>query len=142
MLLAERGVSNQAYNLCSGVTRSMRELFALACPDAEPVPDPSRARSGQVERMEGKCERMEALGWRRRYDIEKTLGDSADLLDMAEAEGDDAAVAEVERDILFLDRLRKNLQMEEALALGDTKAIGSVGGKVATILRGIDAGIF
>jgi GDP-4-dehydro-6-deoxy-D-mannose reductase len=74
-LLAERGEPGAAYNLCSGVAYAMRELFALAAPGCEPVEDPARARRNEVPEMRGTAAKAEALGWTRRFSIERTLGD-------------------------------------------------------------------
>lgn len=72
-LLAERGEGGQVYNLCAGRAWSMRELFALCAPGAEPVEDRALRRRGDVPVLLGTAARAEALGWRRRYTIEETI---------------------------------------------------------------------
>lgn len=64
-----------------------------ALEDPEIWKDPARAEALGRERAQ-----VEALVQRFER-IERSLGDSADLLDMAEAEADEAAVAGVERDV-------------------------------------------
>lgn len=75
LLLAERGARGEAYNLASGVTRTMGELFARVCPDAEPVVDPRRVRAKDLPELSGTATKIEALGWRRFYRIDDTLAD-------------------------------------------------------------------
>ncbi len=75
VILAEQGAAGQAYNLCSGTSRTMAELFGILCPGAEPVIDSSRQRGKEVPLIEGSPARVEALGWTRRFSIEQTLGD-------------------------------------------------------------------
>lgn len=74
-ILAERGEAGQAYNLCSGTSRSMRELFERLCPGAEPVVDESRQRGKEVAEIAGSPARAEALGWSRRHPLQGTLDD-------------------------------------------------------------------
>lgn len=75
LLLAERGVRGEVYNLSSGESRTMGELFALLCPDAEPVVDPRRVRAKDLPELVGNARKIEALGWRRFYRLDDTLAD-------------------------------------------------------------------
>lgn len=76
VLLADEGRPGEAYNLCSGSTRSMRELAEkLVGPDVEITLDPARIRAGEPAVFLGSPARAEALGWRRRWDLEQTLAD-------------------------------------------------------------------
>lgn len=77
LLLAERGSSGQAYNLCAGEATSLRTLHAMVCPGGEadrPV-DPPPPGPPQVPILWGDPSRAEALGWKRRFPLEQTIRD-------------------------------------------------------------------
>ncbi len=76
VLLAERGEPGEAYNLCSGATRSMRELAGkLAGEGAILTEDPTLSHPGEAPVYLGSPARAEALGWRRRWELDRTLAD-------------------------------------------------------------------
>lgn len=73
VLLGERGAAGEAYNLCSGTARSMRALVEALGATVEE--DPALARPGTVPVFLGTPAKAEALGWTRRYTLERTLAD-------------------------------------------------------------------
>lgn len=73
LLLAERGVTGEAYNLCSGQAVSMRTLFERACPSATAVVDETRVRRVEVPILWGDPSKAEALGWTRRHSLDDAL---------------------------------------------------------------------
>ena len=75
-LIAENGMRNGLYNLCSGQAHSLAELFRLLCgPEVEAVEEPSPRMEAPV--LLGSAARAEALGWKRRYALAQTLADLA-----------------------------------------------------------------
>ena len=72
-VLAERSRPGQAYNLCSGATVTMRELFTRLCPGSTPIEDPTRVRGKEVPVLQGSAAKAEALGWTRKWTLEETL---------------------------------------------------------------------
>jgi GDP-4-dehydro-6-deoxy-D-mannose reductase len=77
--LAEAGEAGAAYNVCSGVARSMREvldaLVALSGTDARVEVDPERVRPVDVPLLLGDRARIGALGWAPEIPLERTLAD-------------------------------------------------------------------
>jgi GDP-4-dehydro-6-deoxy-D-mannose reductase len=77
-LLVERGVAGEAYNVCSGVGRSVAEvaetLLAMAHHAIELVPDPAMMRRLEVPRLVGDNTRLRATtGWSPTIPFEDTL---------------------------------------------------------------------
>jgi nucleoside-diphosphate-sugar epimerase len=75
VLLGERGVAGEAYNLCSGAARSLRELAEIVVGGPVEVdPAPSRAAAVYL----GSPAKAEALGWRRAVPLEDALREMAE----------------------------------------------------------------
>ncbi|MDP2311397.1 MAG: NAD-dependent epimerase/dehydratase family protein [Pseudomonadota bacterium] len=75
-VLGDRGEPGEAYNLCSGSTRSLRDLAAQALGEgAELTLNPDLAIATEVPVFLGSPARAEALGWRREWTLERTLAD-------------------------------------------------------------------
>jgi GDP-4-dehydro-6-deoxy-D-mannose reductase len=74
-LLAERAERGSVVHLCSGVVRSLADLFAEVAPGCIPVVDASRVRGGEPPVILGSPARAEALGWERRHPWERTVAD-------------------------------------------------------------------
>ena len=74
-LLAERAERGSVVNLCSGVARSLADIFAEVAPGCIPVVDAARVRSGETPALLGSPTRAEALGWVRRHPWERTVAD-------------------------------------------------------------------
>jgi GDP-4-dehydro-6-deoxy-D-mannose reductase len=79
LLLLERGVSGEVYNVCSGIGLSIRQaldmLQELAGTRAEIRVDPSRIRPTEIPWLVGDPDRIEQLGWQRRRQIRDALSD-------------------------------------------------------------------
>jgi len=78
--LLERGMSSHAYNLCSGVGRSIREVVDVFCSLArvpiEVAQDPALVRRVEVPALIGSAERALAdAGWRPAVPFERTAAD-------------------------------------------------------------------
>ena len=78
MLLLERGESGEAYNVCSGVERSIRsvldQLLELAGVRAEIRADPHRYRQEDPRRMFGSYDKLQKdTGWTPQIPWEQTL---------------------------------------------------------------------
>lgn len=87
-LLVERGEPGAVYNVCSGVSVSIRELLGLLAQiagiEVECRVDPSRLRPADVPEFYGSPRALEAAtGWRAEIPLRKTLHD---LLQHARAE--------------------------------------------------------
>ncbi len=79
-LLAARGEPG-VFNVCSGASRSARELVAAlgeaAGVEVEHVVDPSLVRANEVAEIRGSAERLRAAtGWRPEIPLERTLADT------------------------------------------------------------------
>ncbi len=81
LCVAENGKTGEAYNLCSGSTVALGELYdrVVACssaplPSAVAAPDP--ASRPEVPVLWGDPSRAEALGWRRRFSLDQTIHDA------------------------------------------------------------------
>jgi GDP-4-dehydro-6-deoxy-D-mannose reductase len=78
-LLLERGVSGEAYNVCSGEGRTMRsiveELIAVSGVEARIELDPERVRPIDIPSLVGDPSRLRALGWKPRHAIREALAD-------------------------------------------------------------------
>jgi GDP-4-dehydro-6-deoxy-D-mannose reductase len=79
LLLLERGISGEVYNVCSGHGLSIREaldtLQSLAGTRAEIRVDPKRLRPVEIPWLVGDAGKLERLGWRRRRATRDALGD-------------------------------------------------------------------
>lgn len=77
VLLAERGTAGEAYNVCSGIPRKikdlLRELIMQARVPVEVREDPARTRPGEIPRSYGDNAKLRALGWEPRISIEQSL---------------------------------------------------------------------
>ena len=78
--LLERGMSSHAYNLCSGVGRSIREVVdvfrSLARRPIDVAQDPALVRRVEVPILIGSAERAQAdTGWRPAIPFEQTAAD-------------------------------------------------------------------
>jgi GDP-4-dehydro-6-deoxy-D-mannose reductase len=79
-LLASHGEAG-FYNVCSGVSRSARELIAalgeVAGVSVDHVVDPAKVRAHEVQEIRGSAERLrEATGWTPAIPLEQTLADT------------------------------------------------------------------
>lgn len=95
LLLATHGLSGEAYNVCSGKSRSVKEAVDfLICIARVPLLleiEETRIRHMDVVEQEGDSRRLrEATGWRAKISLERSL---QDLLNYwrAECSGDEAA---------------------------------------------------
>lgn len=80
-LLATHGVPGEVYNVCSGVSRSARELIAslseVAGVPVIPEVDPTKLRAHEVMEIRGDASKlMAATGWRPQIPLEQTLADA------------------------------------------------------------------
>jgi len=79
LLLVERGVPGEIYNLCSGEPLRIRDLLdelqRLLGTHTEIRVDPSRLRPVEIPWLVGDPSKAEALGWRRRRTIREALED-------------------------------------------------------------------
>jgi GDP-4-dehydro-6-deoxy-D-mannose reductase len=79
LLLLERGVPAEVYNVCSGEGLSIREalevLQHLAGTHAEIRVDPARLRPSEIPWLVGDPGKLERLGWRRRSRVRDALKD-------------------------------------------------------------------
>lgn len=81
--LALSGVPGEAYNVCTGDTRSVQEIFdalrARSLAVIEARIDESLFRPVDVERIAGSAHKLEQLtGWRPRIDLDQTVDDVLD----------------------------------------------------------------
>ena len=79
ILLGTAGIPGETYNLCSGESFTLQEMFdwIRIGTDSVPVVDESRMRSGDVYDFRGNPKKAERLGWVRQWPLEQTLGDMA-----------------------------------------------------------------
>lgn len=82
LLLMERGVAGEAYNLCRGETLTIGAIVqqlqdAIAVP-FEVVEEGARVRRREVPRIVGNPSRARALGWEPQIPFERTLRDLLD----------------------------------------------------------------
>lgn len=80
LLLLEQGRCGEAYNVCSGLEHSIREVLArlleLAGVDAAVEEDRSRLRNAEQRRVCGSPRKLERdTGWTRRYSLDTSLRD-------------------------------------------------------------------
>jgi GDP-4-dehydro-6-deoxy-D-mannose reductase len=81
--LATEGIAGEAYNVCSGATRTVAELFerlvSLSSAPIEPRIDESLFRPVDVPSLVGSAERLHRLcGWTPSLAIDRTLADVLD----------------------------------------------------------------
>lgn len=79
--LAEKGLSGEIYNICSGRPTSgsaiVQQLIALSTVPIETVRDPRRARPSDVACMYGSCSKLRTdTGWTPEIPLEQTLKDA------------------------------------------------------------------
>ena len=75
-LLAQHGDPGEAYNVCSGVSRSAAELVAALGVRDHRV-DPKLVRAHEVMEVRGSADKLRAAtGWEPRIPIEQTLRDT------------------------------------------------------------------
>jgi GDP-4-dehydro-6-deoxy-D-mannose reductase len=84
--LLQSGRSGEAYNVCSGVERSLREvihtLLEASGVDMEIQVDPQRLRKVEQRRMRGSSAKLQAdTGWTPQVSFEQTLIDTLDYWD-------------------------------------------------------------
>jgi GDP-4-dehydro-6-deoxy-D-mannose reductase len=90
-LLVERGRNGEAYNVCSGVERSIREVVdaysrLLGVP-LKMAPASERLRRAEQLRMRGSFDKLrEHTGWRPSVPLEQTLSDILDYWSEADKE--------------------------------------------------------
>lgn len=93
-LLAEKGVSGEMYNLCSGEGHSIREvlerLIALSGRSIPVVRDPAKYRPIDSPVLVGDNSKLRRLGWKPNIPLDKTL---ADILEFSRAKAGCAAAA-------------------------------------------------
>jgi GDP-4-dehydro-6-deoxy-D-mannose reductase len=84
LLLLERGKAGEAYNLCSGIGRSIRdvleELQRLLGTRAEIRVDRQRLRPVDIPWLVGDPTHAESLGWRRQRSVDEALRELIDSL--------------------------------------------------------------
>jgi len=77
LLLLERGVSGEVYNVCSGeglsISETLDTLQDLAGTNAEIRVDPRRLRPSEIPWLVGDPGKLERLGWRRRHQVRDAL---------------------------------------------------------------------
>ena len=81
--LLTAGVAGEVYNIARGEGIALAEVFARLARavgiDAEPVADPSLARSGDIPHLVGDPAKLRAAtGWTPAYTIDQTLRDVLD----------------------------------------------------------------
>jgi GDP-4-dehydro-6-deoxy-D-mannose reductase len=79
LLLLERGMPEEVYNVCSGQGLSIREVLdalqELAGTRAEIRVDPGRLRPTEIPWLVGDPSKLERLGWQRRRQVRDALRD-------------------------------------------------------------------
>ncbi len=79
LLLLERGVPGEAYNVCAGqglsIAQVLEELIALSGTPARVEIDPARLRPTDIPRLVGSAAKLRALGWTPRRSLRVALAD-------------------------------------------------------------------
>jgi GDP-4-dehydro-6-deoxy-D-mannose reductase len=76
-LLAEKGLSGEAYNVCSGRGRSIAEMLNIM-KQAAHVPITERVDNQRLRPLDepikvGNCDKLSGLGWKPQFPVEKTV---------------------------------------------------------------------
>jgi GDP-4-dehydro-6-deoxy-D-mannose reductase len=81
-LLLQSGVPGEAYNVCSGEGRSIRDILQrmveLAGVEASIEVDPARFRPSELPYLVGDPGKLQALGWRPSRSVDEALRDALD----------------------------------------------------------------
>ena len=79
LLLIDRGVSGEVYNICSGIGRTLDEVLGIVAGtvgiEVEACVDPQRIRPADNKVILGSNEKMRQLGWCPTYTLEASLQD-------------------------------------------------------------------
>ena len=79
LVLMERGIAGEVYNVCSGKGLTIREALEimqeLAGTHAEIRVDPARLRPTEIPWLVGDPRKLERLGWVRQHDVRDALRD-------------------------------------------------------------------
>jgi len=80
VLLLEKGKTGEAYNICSGKARALREILRMLVEKSGTKIaveiDPARVRRSDIPLLSGSHAKItRETGWRPRYDLETTLSD-------------------------------------------------------------------
>ncbi len=79
-LLLQRGEPGEAYNVCSGVGRSIRSILErmveLAGVEARIEVDPARFRPNELPYLVGDPSKVQRLGWRPSRTVDDALRDA------------------------------------------------------------------
>ncbi len=76
-LVAQEAEPGSAWNVGSGVGRSVQDVIGAICPGAAVVADPALRRRGDVPAYVADVTRLTALGWRQRFSWEQTAAAAA-----------------------------------------------------------------
>jgi len=80
--LLERGVAGEAYNVSSGVGRTIRsvveEMITVSGVDARIEVDPARVRPVDIASLVGDDSKLRALGWSPRHPVREALAEALD----------------------------------------------------------------
>jgi GDP-4-dehydro-6-deoxy-D-mannose reductase len=81
-ILLAKGRPGVAYNVCSGVGRTIRslldEMLSIAGVPAQVVSDPIRYRQGEIPQLVGNNERIRELGWAAKNSVTRALKEVLD----------------------------------------------------------------
>jgi GDP-4-dehydro-6-deoxy-D-mannose reductase len=79
-VLLERGVPGEAYNVCSGVGRTVRslveEMIAASGANARIEVDPARVRPVEIPSLVGDPSKLRALGWEPCHSVREAIDDA------------------------------------------------------------------
>ncbi|MFC5191146.1 GDP-mannose 4,6-dehydratase [Algoriphagus aquatilis] len=79
ILLAEKGISGEVYNICAGKDWTMQEsldiLIKIAGIEVKVETDPALFRPSDEKVLLGKTDKIEKLGWKTEIPFEQTLAD-------------------------------------------------------------------
>jgi GDP-4-dehydro-6-deoxy-D-mannose reductase len=78
--LAERAVSRQITNICSGESVALEDVFKWAAPGATGVSDSHRIRPNEPQEIRGCSKRLRALGWQPKIPLDQSLADLRALI--------------------------------------------------------------
>ena len=84
-ILLYQGAAGEAYNVCSGVPRTIRslldQLVAVSGVAARIEVDPSRVRPSELPSLVGDAAKLQRLGWRPRRSVDGALEEIVDRLE-------------------------------------------------------------